>query len=219
MGIQRVDSLLHYNYFLALEQDLEKLSRYVDFGANDQTYSIEIARLLMIASAECDVLLKQLCKKIDKNSNASAIGGYHNVLSISMPDFLWFEVTMPRFGLSFTPWINWSKDAPPFWWAANNKVKHHRYDNFNQATLKQALNAAAALFSIVLHFYRDEAKEGLLSPMATLFCVPYGRKATQVSGERGVTRKYIWPGDNPIPLDAEILQVVKGEIKPAPLDG
>lgn len=139
MGLQRGESLLHYNYFLALEQDLEHLSRFVDFGANENTYSLEIARILMAASAECDVLLKQLCKKVDPNSKASSIGEYHAVLINAMPDFLPFEVTMPRFGLGFTPWIDWNPQNAPFWWKANNQVKHHRSSHFNKATLKHAL--------------------------------------------------------------------------------
>lgn len=40
-------SRLHWNYFLALERDLEVLSRYVEFAnRNYKTYSIELAHLL-----------------------------------------------------------------------------------------------------------------------------------------------------------------------------
>ena len=41
-------SLLHWNYFLVIEEDLGRLSRYVEFNlANNKTYSIEMARILM----------------------------------------------------------------------------------------------------------------------------------------------------------------------------
>lgn len=31
MGIQEEESLLHWNYFLAIESDLEKVARYIEF--------------------------------------------------------------------------------------------------------------------------------------------------------------------------------------------
>ena len=44
MGIKRQETLIHWNYFLSIEEDLYKLQRYVDFTSdNDSTYSLEIA--------------------------------------------------------------------------------------------------------------------------------------------------------------------------------
>jgi hypothetical protein len=47
---------LHWNYFLALERDLEVVSRYVEFSRpNFQVFSIELAHLLFAAASEVDV--------------------------------------------------------------------------------------------------------------------------------------------------------------------
>lgn len=57
--------LLHWNYFLVLESDLEHLSRYIEFTKdNYKIYSQEMARLLLTAGSEVDVVLKGLCKKM-----------------------------------------------------------------------------------------------------------------------------------------------------------
>jgi len=48
MGIQQRKSLNHWNYFLAIESDLEAVSRYIEpCKANFKTYSIEQARILV----------------------------------------------------------------------------------------------------------------------------------------------------------------------------
>jgi hypothetical protein len=52
-------SFIHWNYFLAIESDLENLSRYIEFiDTNFKTYSIELAHLLLASSSEIDVVLK-----------------------------------------------------------------------------------------------------------------------------------------------------------------
>lgn len=55
-------TMLHWNYFLAIEKDLENLSRYIEFDeSNLKTYSIELTHILFSASSEVDVVMKQLC--------------------------------------------------------------------------------------------------------------------------------------------------------------
>jgi hypothetical protein len=73
MGIQLTGlPKLHWNYFLALERDLEVVSRYVEFtDDNNETYSIELAHLLFAAASEADVIAKLLCKQLDPPSARS----------------------------------------------------------------------------------------------------------------------------------------------------
>lgn len=67
----------HWNYFLALEHDLEILSRYVEFEErNFDCFSIESARILLAAASETDVVCKMICKSIDPASDADKIGAY-----------------------------------------------------------------------------------------------------------------------------------------------
>lgn len=55
----------HWQYFLALENDLINVSRYIEFSGvdnpkaiNARVHSLELARILLMASAECEVILK-----------------------------------------------------------------------------------------------------------------------------------------------------------------
>ncbi|UXC38989.1 hypothetical protein [Cupriavidus gilardii] len=172
MAILRSHSYVHWNYFLALEEDLDRLSRYVDLaGGNDGTYSIEIARLLLGASSEVDVVLKQLCRKHNQESAAASIRAYFGEIYERCPNFIGFEVQIPRYGLTLHPWSDWVEGAPPIWWQDHNKVKHHRDEHFSKANLKNCVNSVAALFVAVLHLYEEPGRNGELLQLPRLFNV------------------------------------------------
>ena len=171
MGIlQRQNYLSHWNYFLALERDVEHLSRYIEFSTHNwEAYSLEMARILLAASSETDVLLKALCEKLAPEKGADSINKYKDVIKHHFPAIPQFEALLPRWGLNLTPWSNWDNDDVPIWWTANNKVKHHRDGEFHRANLHNTLNSVAALYVINLYFYRNQALSGELIPMQTLF--------------------------------------------------
>jgi len=191
MGINRQEALIHWNYFLALEEELEKLSKYVDFSANDTVYSIEIARLFLSSCSEVDVILKQICKSIDSDSNANSINAYFDEISPALPQLINFEVTIPRLGLTLTPWVDWASGHPPFWWQDHNKVKHHRHNYFERANLKNCLNSMAGLYSAVLYFYKDKAENGELHKLPKLFNVTDQRFGGTGMGRYGHFFRYI----------------------------
>lgn len=169
MGIEHQPVPHDWNYFFCLEEDIVALSRWIEFSAeNESVYSIELARLLMTASAEVDVVAKSLCKAINPAAKASSISRYQDVLIEAYPDLPGAEVLIPRFGKTLRPWSSWKRGStPPLWWTANNKVKHHREEHFKQANLKHVLNAIAALFLLlVLRTARDRPS---LYPGPTVF--------------------------------------------------
>src|SRR5437879_880483 len=82
--IHATASKLHWNYFLALEKDLEVVSRYVEFGSqNFDTYSIEFAHLLFAAVSEVHVIAKLLCKRLAPAQSIAAIPLAQNKLGRS----------------------------------------------------------------------------------------------------------------------------------------
>jgi hypothetical protein len=168
MGIAHSSSHAHWNYFLALEADLAELARWVEFSPSNETaYSIEMARLLMAAAAEADVVAKMLCAQLDPKAKAESINKYQAVLVAKYPMIPTAKVHMPRFGLTLSPWSEWSKaSSPPLWWTGNNKVKHHRESNFAQANLKNVLNAAAGLLLLLALHYAQSARR--LTPAPSL---------------------------------------------------
>jgi len=155
--IAATPSKLHWNYFLALEHDLDQLSRYVEFAEpNYGVYSIELAHLLFAASSEVDVVAKQLCQLSNPNEHPDNINEYRARILPLLPELPDSEVFVPRYGLSFKPWSNWAEDINPLWWKSYNNVKHQRNVYFNEATLKNALNSLGALLLLTIHYYSRE---------------------------------------------------------------
>src|SRR6266705_161362 len=127
-------SLPHWNYFLAIEDDISRIGRYIELTqANFTAYSIETARLLMAATQEIDVLLKQLCTV--KGDSAKEEKGYRVSVPQVYPRIPKAEVQVSPYGLNFTPFESWQMGLTPTWWTANNKVKHERHTNFSEASV------------------------------------------------------------------------------------
>jgi hypothetical protein len=165
--------LLHWNYFIALEEDLVRLSRFVELAlGNFATYSIEISRLLLTSCSEVDIVLKQQCAAVETGARAENIDDYRNVLTARLPDIMMTSVALPRFGLEFTPWASWEKSTNPYWWCDHNKVKHERDKYYPRANLGNALNSIAALLVALVFYYRTKEEVKWLMPAPQLFMVP-----------------------------------------------
>jgi hypothetical protein len=166
MTIQTTKADPHWNYFLAIERDLETLARYVDFHPNNfGCFSIEIARLLLAAAAEVDIVCKQICRQADPSSKADSIHQYRDDIAKLYPKFSAYPVLIPRYEMTLQPWEEWSKNnGVPVWWTAYNKIKHERASEFGRATLKNSLNAVAGLYIAVLHLHRVRAEQADLVP-------------------------------------------------------
>lgn len=170
MGIHETPTPQHWNYFLALEDDVVHLSRYLEPTTdNFDSYSLELARILFAAASEADVVSKRLCQKLKEKSKADNITKYKKEILAVYPQIVSAVVEIPRFGLKLTPWVQWETDASPLWWRAYNNVKHHRHTHFAEASLKHTLNAVAGLFVLLLFYYRDEGQAGQLNPDPTIF--------------------------------------------------
>ncbi len=147
-------SKIHWNYFLALERDLEIASRYVEFvAANMATYSIEFAHLLFAAASEVDVVAKLLCKQLVPNAPRQNIDHYRTALASQIPDLAATQVQIPRYALTLTPWNSWSNGQNPTWWRCYNNVKHQRDTHYPEATLENAINALAGLMTLTFYHY------------------------------------------------------------------
>lgn len=173
MGIKQKSSLLHWNYFIALEADIESLSRYVEFTKdNFKTYSIEIAHILLASSSEVDVVAKQFCKRLDAKSKASQIDQYREVITSAIPEFADSLISLPRYGLELSPWSNWNNNQSPLWWKSHNEVKHQRNEHFPKANIKNVLNSMAGLFILILYFYKDIIDGRRIEPPPSIFTPP-----------------------------------------------
>ena len=145
----------HWNYFLAIERDLEKLSRYIEFSnPNLSTYSIELAHILLSASSEVDVVMKQICAILDPTQTAENINHYRAIIQNKYPAFINEEISIDRYGLNYKPWDNWNGNQNPNWWRSYNNVKHERNNHFHEANLQNTINAVGALLITAIHYYK-----------------------------------------------------------------
>jgi len=135
---------------------------------------------------------------------------------------------MPRFGMTLKPWDEWRKArGVPFWWTAYNKIKHDRDSEYARANLKNALNAVAGLFVVVLYLYRNQANLGELLPSTQLLRADNAHNSgTQIGNLATVyqrCRKPVWcevprTDENPSPLPARSLAIVLPRLSRPALD-
>ena len=169
MGILQSKSEGYWAYFLALERDLETLSRYVQFTTeNISTYSVEMARILLAAGSEADVLLKAICKNFEPKTKRSSINAYFSIVEEYCPGMISFEIEMPRWGIHVRPWEAWAPESPPDWWQSHNKVKHHREEHFHRANLLRTIESVAGVYVANLYANPVEASEGRLIPIPAI---------------------------------------------------
>jgi hypothetical protein len=171
MTIRASKTPMHWNYFLAIERDLEVVSRYVEFDKrNLECFSIEIAKILLSAAAEVDVVCQEICRA--HGLRVGNINDHRKGIMKTFPTTPDFEVEIARYGFKTKPWDNWgaAKHPPPFWWTAYNKTKHARQAEYHRANLGNAINAVGGLFIVTLYLYQAEARLGL-APTPQLFTV------------------------------------------------
>ena len=146
---------------------MELVSRYIEFAeSNFAVYSIELAHLLFAAASEVDVVAKLLCAQVAPGRPSANINHYKAALLPALPDLPTTTVFVPRYGLSFNPWENWSGHQHPDWWRAYNKVKHERDAHFSKATLQNGLNALGALLICSFHYYSRRLSDNAASALA-----------------------------------------------------
>ena len=142
---------IHWNYFISIEDDLYKLSRYIEFDKKNETvFSIELVRLLIASSSEFEVVAKELYKIKSQNNRT---GNIRKNLQLFYPFISDLEIIVPRFGLQYTPLLNWKTDNDCEWWNSYNLVKHLRNSSYEKANLKNAINSIGALYIVNLFYY------------------------------------------------------------------
>lgn len=146
----------YWEYFLSLESDLERCTRYIEFHeSNFTTFSIELAKIIMAASAEFENVAKDLCKQIDPNTNPRNITDIYPIITREFGRFCEVEVVLPRYKIQFKPWSQWTDDQRPDWWKNGyNAIKHSRDTSFGKATLENAIYSLGGLFTAILYYHQ-----------------------------------------------------------------
>jgi hypothetical protein len=163
----------YWEYFLAIESDLTKTTRFVEFNkANFKTYSVEFARILLSASSEVDVLFRRLCSIINskKSPEKMDMSDFQKIITSEYPKFYELEVLIPRYSIVRKPWKEWAPNSESklSWWVSYTNVKHYRDKNFKEANLENAIDSVSGLFSVVYYLRKAEKDKTWFSPVPQL---------------------------------------------------
>ena len=138
-----------WNYYLSLEKDIDNTSRYIEPEGQENVYSFEFAKILILSCTEIESVLKMLCFEIS-GENVGDIGRYKELIMGHYPQISEAEVVVKRWGKTIAPFEEW-KTGKLTWWDAYQAVKHSRGGHFQEATYKNAVTALSALYLLIFY--------------------------------------------------------------------
>ena len=155
-----------WRFFCALCERFERTIQFVDDRINDDgsltngtTFSNEFCDILLTTAAEFENVAKQICKESDSRFNESnaTIIVYTKIILAKFPKIGQTIICSPV--QTFRPLENWKVSDNNNtttvdgldWWKAHNKVKHHRYPHFSEASFQNCYYAIASLFVLELY--------------------------------------------------------------------
>lgn len=138
-----------WNYFLSLEKDLDNTSSFIEPKGQENVFSFQFAKLLVLSCTEVESVMKQLCFKIGGKEEGN-IGNYKKVILTTYPKIVSAEVTIPRWGNTIKPFEGWDTGGL-LWWDAYGDIKHNRGKNFNEATYQNVAYALSGLYILIFY--------------------------------------------------------------------
>lgn len=139
-----------WNYFRSLSEDMAQTSCYVEPRGQEDVFSIEFAKIIILSCVELESVFKAICVSINGKEGGS-ISEYKDKILAKYPSIVEAEVEIPRSGEKLKPFAGWASNRL-FWWDAYNDVKHTRGKQFNQASYKNAVYALSGLYIAILYY-------------------------------------------------------------------
>lgn len=144
-------------YFLDLEKELADSSRYIEPEGQEDVYSFEFRKIIILACTECETAFKALCEIIDQSKNRGSIGDYKGIILGKYPKLVEAKVTISRWHKTIQPFKDWDNGKLE-WWDVHQAIKHDRGSNLKQATYQNAVYTLSALYVLIFYLYRASSK-------------------------------------------------------------
>jgi len=155
-----VRSALATRHYLALENDLHTIARYVEPAkANFNTFSVELTKLFLSACSEVDVVCKLCVADRCPGAKAENMDDYRTALHAAFSPLYKHPITAPKHVLTFPPFATWASNTNPAWWKEHQKVKDERQTHFASASLENSLLSMSALYLLVRCYYEKDRQE------------------------------------------------------------
>lgn len=157
-----------WNYYRSLSEDMARTSRYVEPIGQEDVYSIEFSKIIVLSCVELESVFKALCSEIG-GSECKNIVQYQKKILGKFPRIVDAVVEVPRTGTHLQPFDDWKSARKLSCWKAYTEVKHTRGECFKQASYKNALSALSALYVSILYYAQftnaelDTIDDGYLS--------------------------------------------------------
>ena len=91
-----------WNYYLSLEKDLDNTSRSIEPKGQENVFSFEFAKLLVLSCTELESVLKLLCYECS-GENKGDIGKYKETVLTNYPKIVFAEVNIARWDETIRP--------------------------------------------------------------------------------------------------------------------
>lgn len=162
--IETLDPDLAWDEYKFLEEDFVKYLRYVPLtNEHKDVWSLYLGDLLIRIGSISDSFFRRAIYS-SVLDNATEIRRYRALDDLKINMRVYRELYEPFYQLSskkiyelrtfgqLNPFSSWSSNDSPYWWKNYNHVKHDRFKNKKEATLKSVLEALSGLFILnVLH--------------------------------------------------------------------
>ena len=136
-------------YYLSLENDLENTSRYVEPSGQENVYSFEFAKIIILSCTEIESVMKSICYELTGEEKGN-MGEYKETILCRFPRIISAVVTVNRLGKQIVPFDGWDSGRLS-WWDAYCAVKHNRESSFSDASYNNAVMALSALYVLVFY--------------------------------------------------------------------
>lgn len=159
-----------WHYYSIVEKDLANTSQYVEPRGQENVYSLEFAKILILACTEVESLFKILCSEITGNSVSANMASYKSSILGKYPRIVDAMVSVSRLGISIKPFGTWNS-GKLIWWDAYQKVKHDRGTCFSEATYMNATYAVAAMHILLLYLSKitNSSQKGSIGYLQTQY--------------------------------------------------
>ncbi len=173
----------HWNYFLNLERDLDKITNYIEATVdNYKTYSFEINKVIQLASSEFEAVSKYLCSLINNNNFEDAdINKLRNVICEKYPLIYTTKIKIPRMNEEILPLEEWGDKKNTPWWSDHNSTKHNRYKYYRLSTFQNAIYSLASL--LVINMYLNKLVNVAVDRLPLLLEADYLPQAALAPGQ------------------------------------
>lgn len=148
------------HYFVALEKELENSFNYIEpVTENMACYGAKYSSLLNSISIEFESTCKTLIKFKENDAKVGDIGNIKAYMLKHFPKICSNQVDIARINESIKPLENWGSSRLE-WWDAYTTLKHNRINNYNQASLRNVIDAMSSLLIVIAYLanFRDSNK-------------------------------------------------------------